>query len=61
MSYPYWEAMATLDLAEWLSDQGRNDEAKSRRDSAAQTFERLGAAPDLARARSLGAIPDVAC
>ena len=60
MSYPYWEAMASLDLAEWLSDQGRNDEAKAPRDAAAQTFDRLGAAPDLARARRLGGIREVA-
>ncbi len=55
MSYPYWEAMARLDLANWLIDQGRNDEAVLLSDAAAEVFERLGAAPDLDRARRLGA------
>ncbi len=55
MGYPYWEAMARLDLANWLLDQGRTDEADVLADAAAVIFERLGAAPDLDRARRLGA------
>ena len=51
MSYPYWEAMARLDLANWLIDQDRNEEAVLLSDTAAEIFERLGAAPDLDRAR----------
>jgi tetratricopeptide (TPR) repeat protein len=54
MSYPYWEAMARLDLANCLIDQGRNDDAVMLSDTAAEVFERLGAAPDMDRARRLG-------
>ena len=55
MGYPYWEGKARLDLANCLIDQGRNDEAVLLSDTAAEVFERLGAAPDLDRARRLGA------
>ena len=55
MGYPYWEAMARLDLAYWLTDRGRTDEADALANAAAVIFERLGAAPDLDRARRLGA------
>jgi tetratricopeptide (TPR) repeat protein len=55
MEYPYWEAVARLDLAAWLFDRGRTHEARPLRDAAAEVFERLGAAPDIDRARRLGA------
>jgi hypothetical protein len=55
-SYPYWAAMAQLDLAQWLAEQNRNQEAASHAAAAAETFERLGAAPDVERARRLLAV-----
>ena len=55
IGYPYWEAMARLDLAGWLIDEGRNAESAPLLQAASQTFEGLGARPDLARARRLGA------
>ena len=55
MGYPYWEAMARLDLACWLSELARSEEAIALADTAASIFERLGAAPDLDRARRVGA------
>jgi len=53
LGYPYWTGRAQLDLAEWLARQGRAGEAAARATEAARTFEQLGAAPMLARARAL--------
>ena len=53
LGYPYWTARAQLDRAEWLARQGRLDESARLADEAAATFEAVGAAPMLARARVL--------
>src|SRR5208283_3282009 len=53
LGYPYWTARAQLDRAEWLARQNRLDESTSLAAKAAVTFETIGAAPMLARARSL--------
>ncbi len=53
LGYPYWTARARLDLAVWLARQGRLDESAKLADAAASTFEAIGAAPMLARARAL--------
>ena len=51
--YPFWTARAQLDLAEWLAGQDRLDESARLASGAAATFEMVGAAPMLARARAL--------
>jgi len=53
LGYPYWTARTQLDLAEWLTDQGRSGEAAARAAQAAATFEELGALPMLDRARAV--------
>ena len=53
LGYPYWTARAQLDRAEWLAGQGRLDESARLAAEAAATFETIGAAPMLARARAL--------
>jgi hypothetical protein len=59
LSYPYWTALAQLDLAEWLARQGRLDESVKLAAEAVSTFNEVGTAPMLARARALLG-PDVA-
>ncbi len=54
LGYPYWLAVAQLDLAGWLSEQGRAIEASALLDEATATFASLGAGPALARAQELG-------
>jgi len=53
LGYPYWTARAQLDRAEWLARQGRLDKSASLAGEAAATFEAVGAAAMLARARVL--------
>jgi hypothetical protein len=53
LSYPYWLARVQAELAAWLLGQERADEAVVLLDEAIPTFEGLGAAPALARAREL--------
>ena len=53
LGYPYWTARAQLDRAEWLVHQDRLDESAGLATEAAAAFEAVGAAPMLARARSL--------
>jgi len=53
LGYPYWTARAQLDRAEWLAHAGRLEEAAALATQAAATFETVGAAPRLARARAL--------
>jgi len=55
LDYPYWTAQARLDLASWLIGQGRAGEASPLLDQAISTLAGLGAAPALARARTLAA------
>jgi hypothetical protein len=53
LGYPYWAARAQLDRAEWLADRGRPDDGARFAREAAVTFEKVGAAPMVARARAL--------
>ena len=53
LGYPYWTARTQLDRAEWLAGQERLEESATVACEAATTFERVGAAPMLARARAL--------
>jgi class 3 adenylate cyclase/tetratricopeptide (TPR) repeat protein len=53
LGYPYWLACAQSDLAAWLIEQGRTDEAGVLLSEAVGTLDRLGAAPALERARAL--------
>jgi class 3 adenylate cyclase/predicted ATPase len=55
LAYPYWRAVTQTDLAEWLIEQGRDEEAEPLLAEAIDVFEPLGAAPALERARSLSA------
>ena len=48
LGYTYWTACAQLGLAEWLSREGRTDEAERLADETADSFERLGTQPMLA-------------
>ena len=53
LDYPFWTARAQTDLASWLIDRGRSDDAAELLDHAILSLAALGAAPALARARSL--------
>jgi class 3 adenylate cyclase/tetratricopeptide (TPR) repeat protein len=57
LRYPYWLAVAQTDLAAWLVDRGRSDEAPPLLDEAIATLRSLGAVPELARAQSVIAAP----
>jgi class 3 adenylate cyclase/tetratricopeptide (TPR) repeat protein len=53
LNYPFWVARAQLDLAGWLAGRGRTQESAQLAARAAVSFEAIGAAPMLARARAL--------
>jgi hypothetical protein len=53
LGYPYWRALAELDLGRFLVSEGRADEAQKPLALAADTFELLRAGPALDQARSL--------
>jgi class 3 adenylate cyclase/tetratricopeptide (TPR) repeat protein len=53
LGYPYWLAVTQTDLAAWLVDQGRGEEASAPLNEASAVFESLGAAPALARAQTI--------
>jgi tetratricopeptide (TPR) repeat protein len=53
LGYPYWHAIAQTDLANWLIDQHRADEANPLLEHATTTFEQLRAAPAHARAQTI--------
>ena len=53
LGYPYWTARVQLDRAEWLARQEKLDESAKLAAKAAATFEIVGAAPMVARARAL--------
>ena len=58
LGYPYWRALAQLDLGRFLADDDRAEEAEKPLLSAAETFEELGAQPALDRTRTLlGSLP----
>jgi class 3 adenylate cyclase/tetratricopeptide (TPR) repeat protein len=51
---PFWLAVTQLEHGEWLTAQGRSEEAEPLLAEAGETFERLEAAPWLERAGRLG-------
>ena len=53
LQYPYWLAVTQTDLASWLLDQDRRDEAQPLLDAAIATFTELRAQPALTRAQNL--------
>jgi tetratricopeptide (TPR) repeat protein len=53
LGYPYWLAVTQTDLAAWLVDQGRHDEATTPLTEATAALASLGAAPALARAQTI--------
>ena len=53
LGYPYWTARTQLDRAEWLARQGRLESRRGSPNEAAATFQQIGAAPMVARARAL--------
>ena len=56
LGYLDWLARAQTDLAAWLIDQGRNNNAQEVLGVAISTLETLGAAPALAHARAFKAV-----
>ncbi len=57
LGYPYWLAVAETDLAAWLIDQGRREEATPLLEHAIDTLTGLRAIPALERAEQLAAAP----
>ena len=55
LGYPYWLAVTQTDLAAWLIDQGRGEEAPPLLEHAIDTLTALRAAPALERAEQLAA------
>lgn len=53
LGYPYWHAVAQTDLAAWLIDQHRADEAGPLLEPATATLTQLRASPALIRAQAL--------
>jgi len=60
LGYPYWQACSETDLAAFLVDEGRRDEAAPLLEHATETFESLRAAPALERALRLKSAPAAA-
>jgi hypothetical protein len=56
MTMPFWAAVASLELAEWLLSEGRNAEAAPLAEEVRTTFEQLRATPWLKRLDSCGAL-----
>ena len=55
LGYPYWHAVAQLDLAAWFQSQRRDGDAAPLLAEAIDTLQMLGAAPALTRALALQA------
>lgn len=53
LGYRYWQARVQLDLSEWLTRQGRSEEAFEIANNAPTTFEDLRVGPMALRARSI--------
>ncbi len=60
MSMPFWKAVVSTELAEWLLDQGRDGEAAPLVMDARATFEHLRATPWLERLDKSGAMETLA-
>jgi tetratricopeptide (TPR) repeat protein len=55
LGMPFWLAVTLLEHGEWLTGQGRTDEARDLLDEARTTFERLEARPWLERLEEIPA------
>ena len=53
LTTPFWAAVTRLEHAEWLAERGRANEAQPLLAEATPMFERLRAAPFIARAKNL--------
>jgi class 3 adenylate cyclase/tetratricopeptide (TPR) repeat protein len=53
LGYPYWTARCQLDLAGWLGEQGRSEEAVALVRQATTTFQELGTVPLFLKAKEL--------
>jgi hypothetical protein len=53
LGYPYWRAVTQSDLAGWLIDQQRADDANPLLDRAIITLQQLRATPALTRAQAI--------
>jgi len=60
LSLPFWTAVASTELAEWLLEHGRESEAVPLIEEARATFEQLRAAPWLERLNRSGALEALA-
>ena len=60
LSMPFWVAVASLELAEWLVSERRGGEAAPLIERARTTFEQLRAAPWLERLDTSGALESIA-
>jgi len=60
MTMPFWTAVASLELAEWLLGEGRDSEAAPLAAQARKTFEQLRATPWLERLDASGALDALA-
>jgi predicted ATPase/class 3 adenylate cyclase len=60
MSMPFWAAVASLELAEWLVGERRGGEAAPLIEQARATFEQLRATPWLERLEASGALETIA-
>ena len=60
MDAPFWKAVVSTELAEWLMGQGRDTEAAPLVVEARATFERLRATPWLERLDKSGAMETLA-
>ena len=60
LSTPFWTAVTSLELAEWLLSEGRNAEAAPLVEESRKIFQELGAKPWLERLDSCGALDAIA-
>jgi hypothetical protein len=60
LSMPYWTAVASTELAEWLLAEGRGEDTATLVESARATFEQLRATPWLERLDRSGALESLA-
>ena len=60
LSMPFWTAVASTELAEWLLAEGRGEDTASLIETARATFEQLSATPWLERLDKSGALESLA-
>ena len=52
MAYAFWTGRTLLEYGQWLTDQGRADEARAALQESGTIFESLGAVPWIERVRA---------